>query len=245
MIDFNNVTFAYDNKKTVLDNVTFSVKKGEKVGIIGANAAGKSTLMKALLGLIDYRGSIEVDGVLVNKNNLSKIRKACGFVLQDSDSQMFMPTVLEDMIFGPVNYGKTRDEAEKIAYKVLNQLGLSHLKNRKNYRMSGGEKRMAAIATILAMEPEVLIMDEPSTALDPYNRRRLINLLKEIDCTKIIVSHDLDMILETCDRVILLSDGKVVADDTTGKILWNEKMLLDNHLELPLCIAGVPSNIAK
>lgn len=222
----------------VLQNISFDIKRGERVGIIGANAAGKSTLMKALLNLITFEGTITVDDVEVNRENEAEIRKKIGLCLQDSNNQMFMPSVIEDMIFGPVNYGMSKEEARERAKKTLEELNMQYLENKKNYQMSGGEKRMAAIATILTMEPEVILMDEPSLALDPKNRRNLINLLNTLSNTKVIVSHDLDMILDTCDRVILISEGKVVADGTVKEILWNKKLLEENHLELPLCLQG-------
>ena len=174
----------------------------------------------------------------MERENLSSIRQKLGYVLQDSDNQMFMPTVLEDMIFGPINYGMSRKDAESVAEETLKQLDLEYLKNRHNHKISGGEKRMAAIATILAMKPEAVLMDEPSTALDPQNRRTLINTLNELTVTKIIASHDLDLILDTCDRVLLLSDGKIAADGPANDILYDRTLLEGNHLELPLCLAG-------
>lgn len=237
MIKFKNVSFSY-GEHTVLDNVSFEINEGEQVGLIGANGAGKSTIMKAALGLISCGGEITIDSMPMERENLPAIRKALGYVLQDSDNQMFMPTVLEDMIFGPINYGMSREEAEKTAEETLAQLGLEYLKNRHNHKMSGGEKRMAAIATILAMKPKAMLMDEPSTALDPQNRRTLIRALNALPITKIIASHDLDLILDTCDRVLLLSDGKIAADGSMNDILYDKELLENNHLELPLCLAG-------
>lgn len=237
MIKFENVSFSY-GEHTVLDNVSFEINEGEQVGLIGANGAGKSTIMKAALGLISCGGEIKIDSMPMERENLPAIRKALGYVLQDSDNQMFMPTVLEDMIFGPINYGMSREEAEKAAEETLAQLGLEYLKNRHNHKMSGGEKRMAAIATILAMKPKAMLMDEPSTALDPQNRRTLIRTLNRLPMTKIIASHDLDLILDTCDRVLLLSDGRIAADGSVNDILYDKELLENNHLELPLCLAG-------
>ena len=171
MLEFRNVSFSYEPGTPVLDNLSFHIRKGETVGLIGANGAGKSTIMKLMLGLLPAQGEILVDGMPVTKQNLPPIRQKIGFVLQDSDNQMFMPTVYEDMIFGPRNYGLSREEADARVDRVLRELGLENLKHRHNHKISGGEKRMAAIATILAMEPEMIVMDEPSTALDPVNRR--------------------------------------------------------------------------
>ena len=236
MIEFQNVSFSYDSGHPVVENLSFSVRKGETVGLIGANGAGKSTIMKLLLGLVTGEGRITVDGLNLNKQNIPAIRKKIGFVLQDSDNQMFMPTVYEDMIFGPRNYGLSKEETERRVDEVLNLLGLQALKYRHNHKISGGEKRMAAIATILAMEPEVILMDEPSTALDPVNRRMVINTIRQLPQTMLIASHDLDMILDTCQRVILLSQGTIAADDDAERILRNRELLESNRMELPLCL---------
>ena len=219
--------------------MSFSIGKGESVGLIGANGAGKSTIMKLLLGLLSPdSGRVLIDSTEVKKETLAEIRAKLGFVLQNSDNQMFMPTVYEDMIFGPLNYGLPRDEVDRRVDEVLERLGLEYLKNRYNHRISGGEKRMAAIATILAMEPEAILMDEPTSALDPYNRRIVINTIRELGQTKLIASHDLDMILDTCDRVILISGGRVAADGEAMEILTDRELLEANRMELPFCFAG-------
>lgn len=239
MITFDHVSFSYDAQTPVLRDVSFHIAPGEAVGLIGANGAGKSTIMKLLLGLLPCtEGTILVDGVAVEKKTLPQIRRALGFVLQDSDNQMFMPTVYEDMIFAPRNYGLSKEEAEKKVDAVLEQLGLTALKHRYNHKISGGEKRMAAIATILAMEPKAILMDEPSIALDPVNRRTVINTVNALAMTKLIASHDLDMILDTCDRVLLLSGGQLVAKGNTESILRDQALLEANRMELPFCLAG-------
>ena len=238
MIEFQNVSFSYDGAHPVVENLSFTIGKGEAVGLIGANGAGKSTIMKLLLGLLNGQGQISVDGIPLNKQNLPVIRQKIGFVLQDSDNQMFMPTVYEDMIFGPRNYGLSKEETERRVDAVLNQLGLTALKHRYNHKISGGEKRMAAIATILTMEPETILMDEPSTALDPVNRRTVINTINTLPQTKLIASHDLDMILDTCQRVILLSHGKIAADGPAERILRDQALLEANRMELPFCLQG-------
>ncbi|MCQ2488924.1 MAG: energy-coupling factor ABC transporter ATP-binding protein, partial [Clostridia bacterium] len=225
MIKFENVCFSYENGTQILKDLSFEISEGETVGLIGCNGAGKSTLMKVLLGLLPHEGIVKVSDLELNKNNLEEIRRKLGFVLQDSDNQMFMPTVYEDMMFGPLNYGHTKEEAEARVDEVLEQLNLTYLKHKYNHKISGGEKRMAAIATILTMRPKVILMDEPSTALDPENRRRVINAINDLNITKIIASHDLDMILDTCDRVILMHDGKIIADGKTEDILRDEKLL--------------------
>ncbi len=238
MIEFQHVSFAYEHDRPVLRDLSFRIGDGEAVGLIGANGAGKSTVMKLLLGLLQGEGKILVDDLEVRKETLPEIRRKLGFVLQNSDNQMFMPTVYEDMIFAPLNYHLSREEAEARVDAVLARLHLEDLKHRYNHKISGGEKRMAAIATILAMEPEAILMDEPTSALDPYNRRIVINTIRELKQTKLIASHDLDMILDTCGRVILLSNGTIAADGTARELLCNRALLEAHRMELPLSATG-------
>ena len=228
MIEFQHVSFAYEKNVPVLKDLSFRIDTGEAVGLIGANGAGKSTVMKLLLGLLEGEGKILVDGTEVRRDTLPEIRRKLGFVLQNSDNQMFMPTVYEDMMFAPLNYMLSRGEAEARVDAVLKRLHLEDLKHRYNHRISGGEKRMAAIATILAMEPEVILMDEPTSALDPYNRRIVIDTIRELEQTKLI----------TCSRVILLSDGRIVADGTAEDILHDRALLEKHRMELPLSLMG-------
>ena len=238
MIEFENVSFEYESGRPVVRDMSFKIDAGESVGLIGANGAGKSTVMKLLLGLLEGEGKIRAGGLDVRKDNLYEVRRKLGFVLQNSDNQMFMPTVYEDMIFAPLNYMAKREETELRVDSVLGRLDISDLKYRHNHKLSAGEKRMAAIATILVMEPEAILMDEPTSALDPYNRRLVINTVRSLPQTKLIASHDLDMILDSCDRVILMSDGKVAADGAADEILRNKELLEANHLELPLSISA-------
>lgn len=238
MIEYKNVSCSYSTDRKSLNNVSFVINDGERVGLIGANGAGKSTLLKSMVGLIPSEGSIKINDLSLNKANLNEIRKMVGYVIQDSDNQMFMPTVIDDMVFGPVNYGMKKEEAVAKATSMLERLGITYLKDRYNHKISAGEKKMAAIATILTMEPHMLMMDEPSAALDPRNRRKLINMLNSFKITKLIASHDLDFILDTCDRVMLIRDGEIVADGACKDILTNKIILEDNGLELPLCLQG-------
>ena len=237
MIELKNVSFSYEKDRPVIRDLSFRIADGESVGLIGANGAGKSTVMKLILGLCSGQGQVLIDGEELTRENLYRIRGKLGFVLQNSDNQMFMPTVYEDMIFGPLNYGATREETDRRVDAVLDKLGLQDLKHRHNHRISGGEKRMAAIATILAMEPKAILMDEPSSALDPYNRRIVINTIRELQQTKLITSHDLDMILDTCERVILLDGGQIVADGPAEVILRDKALLEGHRMELPLRLA--------
>ncbi len=237
MIEFKKVSFAYETGKEVIRDLSFTIRGGEAVGLIGANGAGKSTVMKLLLGLLFGEGEIISAGLRLDKANLPLIRRKTGFILQDSDDQMFMPTVYDDMMFAPLNYGMTKEEAERRVDEVLERLELQALKHSYNHKLSGGEKKMAAIATILAMEPETILMDEPTAALDPYNRRLIIRRINGLSQTKLIASHDLDMILDTCERVILLSEGRIAADGKAEEVLRDKALLEANHLELPLSLS--------
>lgn len=234
-IRIENLTFAYSNGIWAIHDVSAIINKGENVGLIGANGAGKSTLLKLLVGLVgDYQGNISLCGLAVEKKNLTDIRAKIGYVFQDSESQLFLSTVYEDVAFGPRNYGYREEEVNRRVMDALRKVHLEELKDRHIYRMSGGQKKLASIATILSMEPEVMLLDEPSIALDPRNRRTLIHILNEMKETKIIASHDLDMIWDTCERTILLSEGKVIKDGKTAEILSDRKLLEENGLELPL-----------
>ena len=244
MLVFDHVC-VFDGDTPVLWELSFQICSGEQVGLIGANGAGKSTLMKAALGLLPYTGSITVYGTRVRRKTLPEVRRKLGYVLQDADNQMFMPTVLDDMVFGPMNYGLSRAAAEQRAEETLAELHMEYLRDRHNHKMSGGEKRMAAVATILAMQPKIMLMDEPSTALDPKNRRTLIRTLNALPVTKIIATHDLDLVLETCDRVLLLHDGQIAADGPAWEILRDRALLERHSLELPFCLAGVPERAKK
>ena len=236
MIQFENVCVYYEKGTEILHSLSFEIKAGERVGLIGANGAGKSTLFKALTGLVPFEGEITVCGLTLDKDNLAQIRTKTGYIMQNSDNQMFMPRVIDDMVFGPVNYGMSRDEAEKSASEALEKLDAAYLRDKYNHKLSGGEKRLAAIAAILAMKPEILLFDEPSSALDPKNRRNLIGIVNTLPETKIIATHDLDFVLDTCERVILLSKGKIAADGSAAEILADKVLLEKNGLELPLSL---------
>ena len=235
MIDLTQVGFAYKENIPVLQDFSLSIEEGASVGLVGANGAGKSTLMKLLVGLLKpTSGQVRICGLDVEKKNLAEIRRRIGYVFQDADNQLFMSTVYEDIAFGPLNYGLPKEEVERKVLAAMEQTGTAHLKDQPVYQMSGGEKRLVSIATILAMEPDCILMDEPEAALDPRNRRRLIELLKTLKPAKLIASHDLDLILDTCDRVILMSHGRIVADGPAQEILRDEKLLVEHDLELPL-----------
>lgn len=240
LIECSKLSYSYENGRKVLDNIDFCAKSGETIGLIGANGVGKSTLLRIFVGLeTGYSGNIMVDGYDVIKKNLTQIRKHTGYVFQDSENQLFMTTVAEDIAFGPKNYGLSDEEADERVKDALEKVGANHLADRQVWKISGGEKKLASIASVLAMKPEIIIMDEPSIALDPKNRRRLISVINALEGLKIIASHDLDMILDTCERVILMDGGRVVKDGETQTILRDRAMLESAGLELPLCLSRI------
>lgn len=236
-IQCKEMSFSYTRDIEVLHQISFTVESGKSVGLIGANGAGKSTILKLFVGLLSgYEGAISIYGMPVCKKNLTEIRKKTGYVFQDSDSQLFLSTVYEDVAFGPRNYGYDETAVEQKVMEALRKVHLEHLRDRQIYRMSGGQKKLASIATILSMEPELVLLDEPSIALDPGNRRNLIRILNEMPETKIIASHDLDMILDTCEETILLAEGRVICQGNTQKILADRELLEKYGMELPLCM---------
>ena len=245
ILEIENLSFAYGNlrgnsQKSVLNNMNLSIENGESVGLIGENGAGKSTFLKLLTGLLDMQeGKVRVSGLEMKKENFRKIRTEIGYVFQDSDSQLFMSTVYEDVAFAPRNYGKSEEEIQTAAMSALRQVHMDDKKDRQIYRLSGGEKKLAAIATVLAVGTKLILLDEPSVALDPKNRRNLIHILNELPGAKIIASHDLDFVYDTCKRVILLSGGKIAADGGAKEILTDRELLEGHGLELPLSFSRV------
>ena len=238
-ISLEHVNYSYDTSHSVLKDITFTAREHDAIGLIGANGAGKSTLLKLLVGLnLNYEGSIRIEDIPVEKNTLPVIREKTGYVFQDSDSQLFLSTVKEDVAFAPRNYGLSEDEVNRRVEHALANIHIEHLRDRQIYKLSGGEKKMVSIATILSMIPDIILMDEPSIALDPKFMRRLIHILNQFDHLKIIASHDLDMILDTCSRVILLSNGEIIRDGNTVDILSDKELLEAHGLELPLCMQG-------
>ena len=235
ILKIENLSFSYEKDQKVLNDISMSAHDGESIGIIGSNGIGKSTLMKLLVGLfLDYEGKLEVAGHEVNKKNLNHIREHIGYVFQDSDNQLFLSTVEDDVAFGPRNYGLSEEEVEEKVTAAIKKVHIEDLRKKQTYKLSGGEKKLAAIATILSMEPDIIIMDEPSIALDPRNRKNLIKILNEIPVLKLITSHDLDFIMDTCERCILLDDGQIIADGPAKELLKDKELLESHGLELPL-----------
>lgn len=235
IISVSDLSFGYDSKRKVLENINFQLKKGESLGLVGANGVGKSTLLRILVGLnTGFQGDVMVNNIPLEKKNLKTIRKNIGYVFQDADSQLFMSTVFDDVAFAPRNYGMSEAEVNEKTMEALKVVHIEQLKDKQIYKLSGGEKKLASIATILSTEPDVILMDEPSVALDPKNRRNLINILNRLNQAKIIASHDLNMIMDTCERTILLSDGKIIKDGNTKEILLDKELMEESGLELPL-----------
>lgn len=240
-LEVRNIHFSYPDGQAAVKNMCFTIHHGEAVGIIGANGAGKSTLLMLLMGvLFPKEGEVLVGDVHITKKTLPMIRQRLGMVFQDPEDQLFMTTVYDDVAFGPRNYKLHEKEVESRVLEALEMVGIPHLKDRAPFKLSGGEKRCAAIASVLSMHPDILIMDEPTAALDPKARRKLINLLKTFEHTKLITSHDLDMVLETCTRIIVIKNGEIVADGETKKILTDAELLDSCGLEMPLSLQNCP-----
>lgn len=234
-ISMNRVFFGYEENYPILNDITLEVCENESIGLIGANGVGKSTLLKLLVGLYtNYKGEIRVENIPVQKKMLPLIRERIGYVFQDSESQLFLSTVAEDVAFAPRNYGLSKEEVDKRVEEALKMVHIEHLKDKPVYQLSGGEKKLASIATILSMTPDIILMDEPSIALDPKNRRNLIHILNQFEHLKIIASHDLDLILDTCQRTVLMSQGRIVRDGRTEELLRDKELLEKYGLELPL-----------
>ncbi|GAK51402.1 cobalt ABC transporter, ATPase subunit [Candidatus Moduliflexus flocculans] len=242
-IEMTQVRHAYPDGTLALQGVSFCITHGESVALIGGNGAGKSTLLLHLNGyLMPTQGEVRVGDIPVTRQTLATIRRAVGMVFQDPDDQLFMPTVYDDVAFGPLNLGLPLEEVDRRVIAALEQVGLTHVKDKPPYRLSEGQKRSIAIATVLSMQPNILVMDEPTSNLDPRARRNLINLLKTFTHTKIIATHDLDMVLDVCERTIILHEGRIAADGVTREILQDEPLLEATHLEKPARLAVLKNN---
>lgn len=232
MIEIKDLSVTYDEHIQALQHISLVMKEQGCIGIVGENGSGKSTLLLAIMGLIDYQGHLLTDGLEV-KDNIEKIREKIGFVFQNSDHQLFMTNVYQDIAFGLINQGKTKDNIDKEIDYIAKLLNIDDLLSRSSSHLSGGQKRMIALATVLVMKPEILLLDEPSAFLDPKSRRKVINVLKQLDQQIIFATHDLDMALDICDEVILLNQGQIKVIGKAQDILTNQKLLEDNGLELP------------
>jgi cobalt/nickel transport system ATP-binding protein len=211
IISIKNLHYSYPDGTKALCDINLEIQRGESLGIIGSNGAGKSTLLLHFNGILRGRGEISVLGKDLTDKNLPLIRSMVGLVFQDADSQLFMPTVFDDVSFGPINMGMPRQDVEKSVKKALKEVDMLASIKRSSHHLSVGEKKRIAIATVLSMNPQILVLDEPSSNLDPKHRRALIKLLNMLEMTKIIATHDLDLIGQTCSRVVLMDEGKIVS----------------------------------
>ncbi len=230
----SGLAFAYPDGYQALFGVNLEIAKGERVALLGPNGAGKTTLVLHLNGLLSGgEGTVEVAGLPVEKQNFAEIRRRVGVVFQDPDDQLFMPTVRDDVAFGPANMGLSGSDLDARVDEALAQVAMSEYADRPPHHLSFGQRRRVAVATVLAMHPEILVLDEPSSNLDPASRRELADILRSLDITLFMVTHDLPYALELCPRSVVLSEGVVVADGPTRDILLNDPLMRANRLELP------------
>lgn len=237
-IEIKRLNFSYPDGTSALKGISLDVFEKECVGIIGPNGAGKSTLLLHLNGILRGNNHIKISDSAITKESLPLIRKKVGLVFQNPDSQLFMPTVFDDVAFGPQNMGLNKQEVQDAVSEALKEVDMLDCKSRPSHHLSIGQKKRVSIATVLSMRPEILVLDEPSSDLDPKHRRDLINILKRLEITKIIATHDLDLVLEICSRVILLDKGEVVAVGGTLDI-FNNRQLLEAHS------LGIPSALCR
>lgn len=231
MMKINQLSVVYPDKTIAVDHIDLVIQNEETVALIGANGAGKTSLLLSLVGVIPSIGEITVDDIRLDKHTLGEIRRRVGVVFQNPDNQLFMPTIYDDVAFGLRNYGLPENEIETKVDYYLKELGILHLKNRSPMKLSGGEKRIAAIATVLAMEPSVMLFDEPTAFLDPKARRNLINVLNKLPHTKLIASHDLPFVAEVCDRAVVLKKGVIFADGIPSDLIYNKQLMDDSGIE--------------
>ncbi|MFJ2177005.1 energy-coupling factor ABC transporter ATP-binding protein [Streptomyces sp. NPDC087851] len=233
-LEVAGLAYAYPDGHQALFGVDLRVARGERVALLGPNGAGKTTLVLHLNGILTAgAGSVTVAGLPVGKRHLAEIRRRVGIVFQDPDDQLFMPTVREDVAFGPAAAGLRGAELAARVVTALTRVGMEAYADRPPHHLSFGQRRRVAVATVLAMEPEILVLDEPSSNLDPASRRELADILRSLDITVLMVTHDLPYALELCPRSVILSDGVIVADGPTGELLGDEELMGAHRLELP------------
>ena len=232
-IEIENLSFAYPDGHAALHGISMRIAPGEKVALVGPNGAGKSTLILHLNGILIGKGKVHICGLDIDEKNLSRVRASVGLVFQNPDDQLFSPTVYEDVAFGPLYQGLSAPEVDERVKTALAAVRMSDYARRVSYHLSTGEKKRIAIATVLSMQPEVLVLDEPSAGLDPRARRTLINLLRELPITMLVSTHVMKLALELFPRTIVMDEGRVVADGLTMEILENEELLTAHGLEKP------------
>ncbi|HZX02000.1 ABC transporter ATP-binding protein [Kribbella sp.] len=248
-IQVERLVFAYPDGRQALYGVDFSVQHGERVALLGPNGAGKTTLVLHLNGILGSvaggtgSGRIQIGGTAVHREHLTAIRRKVGLVFQDPDDQLFMPTVRDDVAFGPANLGLRGAELDERVHEALVQVGMQDHADLAPHHLSFGQRRRVAVATVLAMRPEVLVLDEPSSNLDPAARRELADILSGLDVTLLMITHDLPYALQLCERSLLMNNGRIVADGKTRDLLGDPGLMTANRLELPygfdpLSVAG-------
>ena len=234
VLDVRGLAYAYPDGHQALYGVNLHVHQGERVALLGPNGAGKTTLVLHLNGILAAgAGTVAVSGLPVTRRNLHEVRRMVGVVFQDPDDQLFMPSVRDDVAFGPANLGMKGEALDRQVHDALDQVGMVDFIDRPPHHLSYGQRRRVAVATVLAMEPEILVLDEPSSNLDPASRRELADILRSLDGTVLMVTHDLPYALELCPRSVVLSDGVMVADGATYDILTDDTLMAGHRLELP------------
>jgi cobalt/nickel transport system ATP-binding protein len=228
LLQVESLHYTYEDGTRALQGVDLTLAAGERVGLVGPNGSGKSTLLLCLNGLLAGEGRVRVEGVELTRRRVGQIRGRVGLIFQSPDDQLFMPTLADDLAFGPINQGLDEGEVRKIVEEVSDKLGLAAMLDRAPHHLSMGQKRNAAIASVLAMRPPLLLMDEPSSNLDPRSRRQLITVLDSLDAAMLIASHDLALVGRLCDRVLVIDEGRIAADGPTTEILANAP-LMDRH----------------
>ena len=233
-LQISNLHFSYPDGRVALNGISLNLRRGDKVALVGPNGAGKSTLMLHLNGILSGgKGGISVAGLPVNQKNLPTIRAAVGLVFQNPDDQLFSPTVFEDVAFGPLHMGYPEDEIRARVENALAQVQMSSYRDRLSHHLSVGEKKRISIATVLVMSPQILVLDEPSAGLDPRARRALINLLRQLDITMLVSTHDLALAREIFPRMVIMDEGRIVADGQTTELLKDISLLEAHGLETP------------
>lgn len=230
IIEINCLSFTYPDGTQALREINLIVEAGEKIALVGPNGAGKSTLILHLNGILDSSGQVRIAGLQVEKENLKTIRSSVGLVFQNPDDQLFSPTIYEDVAYGPTYLGLDKATIQQRVEQALHEVGMSGYVHRNPYHLSGGEKKRAAIATVLSMQPSILVFDEPSAGLDPRARRELMELLARLPQTIVIATHDLDLALRLTGRTIVMDNGMIAADGPTSSILGNADLLLEHGL---------------
>ncbi len=240
VVEVRNLRFAYPDGREALRGVDLAVRKGERVAVLGPNGAGKTTLALHLNGIRRLSdGEVRIGRTRVEDGTLAEVRRRVGVVFQDSNDQLFMPTVRDDVAFGPANLGLRGAELEERVAGALAAVNASHTAGRPPHHLSSGERRRVAVATVLAMCPDVLVLDEPAAGLDPAGRRELITTLSGLDMTLLVITHDLPLALELCGRSVIVSGGRVVADGTTAELLSDDQLLRRHRLEMPYAFGGL------